>query len=383
VVQLTNQQNAAEEKKAAELVESSLIILACLGLGTIVTVILFGYLISRSISEPLGRTVELIEAVTAGDISLSIERDSKDESGKISAAASSMIRTLIGLAQEISRVIVAVKDRQLDQRGEAGKFRGIYAELIKGFNEVMDTIQELHDEAKRQRDEVMQFLNEGASVLYKVAARDLTVRVKGNYKGEYGKIKDALNLTTTNLNEALTQVAKASEQVFSTAAQISAGSQTLSQEASEQASSLEEVSSSLQGVASMTAQNAKNAKEARSISKEAENSVEDGVLSMMSLSEAIGLIKTSSDATARIIKTIDEIAFQTNLLALNAAVEAARAGEAGKGFAVVAEEVRNLALRSAEAAKNTSNLIQESTKNSERTVSLNQRSSKKGQLCHS
>jgi methyl-accepting chemotaxis protein len=96
-----------------------------------------------------------------------------------------------------------------------------------------------------------------------------------------------------------------------------------------------------------------------------------GVDSMSRLSDAIGRIKSSSDSTARIIRTIDEIAFQTNLLALNAAVEAARAGDAGRGFAVVAEEVRNLALRSAEAAGNTATLIEQSVKNSESGVALN------------
>jgi methyl-accepting chemotaxis protein len=121
----------------------------------------------------------------------------------------------------------------------------------------------------------------------------------------------------------------------------------------------------------MTRQNSENAREARSLSKSAELAVEHGVESMNRLSDAIGRIKASSDATAKIIKTIDEIAFQTNLLALNAAVEAARAGDAGKGFAVVAEEVRNLAMRSAEAAKNTANLIEESVHNSENGVNLN------------
>jgi len=113
----------------------------------------------------------------------------------------------------------------------------------------------------------------------------------------------------------------------------------------------------------MTKQNTLNAREASDVAEAARDSAQKGVESMKRMSSAINKIKTSSDATARIVKTIDEIAFQTNLLALNAAVEAARAGDAGKGFAVVAEEVRNLAQRSAEAAKNTANLIEEAVKN--------------------
>jgi methyl-accepting chemotaxis protein len=167
-------------------------------------------------------------------------------------------------------------------------------------------------------------------------------------------------------------VAVGAEQVTSAAGQISSGSQSLAQGSSEQASSLEEISSSLQEMAAMTKQNAGNATEAKGLTDGTQTSVVRGVDSMHRLSEAIDKIKASSDATAKIIKTIDEIAFQTNLLALNAAVEAARAGDAGKGFAVVAEEVRNLAMRSAEAAKNTANMIEDSVKNADNGVSLNQ-----------
>jgi methyl-accepting chemotaxis protein len=140
--------------------------------------------------------------------------------------------------------------------------------------------------------------------------------------------------------------------------------------ASEQASSLEETSASLEEMASMTRQNADNASQANSLMGEAKQVVAEGSGAMTHMATAIGEIKQSADETAKIIKTIDEIAFQTNLLALNAAVEAARAGEAGKGFAVVAEEVRNLAMRSAEAAKNTSSLIEESVKNANTGVDI-------------
>jgi methyl-accepting chemotaxis protein len=161
-----------------------------------------------------------------------------------------------------------------------------------------------------------------------------------------------------------------SEQVTSASGQVSSASQELAQGASEQASSLEETSSALEEMASMTRQNADNANQANATAKQAADLAGTGVESMKRMTEAIDKIKNSASETAKIIKTIDEIAFQTNLLALNAAVEAARAGEAGKGFAVVAEEVRNLARRSAEAAKNTADLIEGSQKNAEAGVTV-------------
>jgi len=161
-----------------------------------------------------------------------------------------------------------------------------------------------------------------------------------------------------------------SEQVASAALQISNASQQLASSSGSQASSLEEISSAMEEMSSTTKQNADNANQARAMVSQASTDAERGQQAILRLNEAICKIKSSSDQTSKIMRTIDEIAFQTNLLALNAAVEAARAGDAGKGFAVVAEEVRNLARRSAEAAKSTASLIENGSTSAENGVKV-------------
>lgn len=170
---------------------------------------------------------------------------------------------------------------------------------------------------------------------------------------------------TGPVNRIIGGLSAAGGQVASASGQVSSASQQLANGASQQASNLEEISSSLEEVTSMTRQNAENARKANGMAKQASEAADRGASSMERMNDAMQKIRGSATETAKIIKTIDEIAFQTNLLALNAAVEAARAGEAGKGFAVVAEEVRNLAMHSAEAAKTTAALIEDSQRNAE------------------
>ena len=176
----------------------------------------------------------------------------------------------------------------------------------------------------------------------------------------------ALTVTSESVNKGAIQVASASSLVSSSSMQLAEG-------ASEQAASLEEISSSLEELSSMTKRNAENAQSGKNTSAQARAAAESGAIEMERLQTAMGNIQQSSKEIAKIIKTIDEIAFQTNILALNAAVEAARAGEAGAGFAVVADEVRSLAQRSALASKETADKIEAASASSAQGVELSVR----------
>jgi len=281
----------------------------------------------------------------------------------------------VAMYETIRRELIASVKEAGATAAELDRFSGALSRIIQA--DIGLVLTALTESRKQQierlaRDEAKTILQEASDVLERVAERDLTARMEGEYRGEFAGVKAAFNRAVSNLEEVLAEVAAAASEVASASEEISSGSQALASGASEQASSLEEVTSSLQELSSMTRQNAASAKEARGLAEQARASADRGMASMRRLASAIERIKLSSDATAKIVRTIDEIAFQTNLLALNAAVEAARAGEAGKGFAVVAEEVRALAMRSAEAARNTAALIEESVENAEGGVALNE-----------
>jgi len=347
---------------------------------------------------------ELLRLLSNGNFEVLANENSGDEMfDQLAVVTNKTVGMIKSWTLELEKIIAGIRNGDLSARGNSDAFDGDWKRLVQGLNDLIEAftgplhlttdylkqisegnIPELitveykggFNEIKNSLNTCMKTINQliikdGGSVLQAAAEKDLAVRMTGEYRGVFKTMKDNINTLIENLDEALQQVAQSADDTTALTLEINEGSQVLANNSAEQASSLEEVSSSLHEMNSMAKQNAGNAKEGQHLAVSARESAGKGVDSMKRLSCAVGQIKDSSNKTAKIIKTIDEIAFQTNLLALNAAVEAARAGDAGRGFAVVAEEVRNLAMRSAEAAKNTAKMIEDSVNDSDNVVVIN------------
>jgi len=255
---------------------------------------------------------------------------------------------------------------------ESGIERERLEEQAKEFQSELDQkLTDMEQAFEASGAEQARVVEAMASALAVLAEGDLTVRMNPEEHPKYRQLLNDFNVAVENLAESMSQVKEAVEQMSSRTAEITSGSQALASGASDQVSRIEEVTANVQEFARTAQQNATDATATKSAAELAREFTEAGTKGMLRLTEAVGQIQHTSAETAAILRTIEEIAAQTNLLALNAAIEAARAGDAGKGFAVVAEEVRVLALRSAEASKNTSALIEKGIETANSGVAIN------------
>jgi len=296
-----------------------------------------------SVENTMSALKDVMQGLGSGDLSVRMSDDvEKLFRDQVNNAMSSIDQIIQQTGEVIARLAEGdfTQRMSVDARGDLNLLKG-------GINRTMNSLEVAIDET--------------VSVVTRIGKGDLTHNIEGDFHGSLAAMKEAINTTQTNLSYTVGQVRLSAENVASGTVEISSGNQDLSSRTSEQAASLEETAASMEQIASTVKLSADNAAYASQLVQETEQEAGEGA---MVVEQAIGAMERVSDSSGKIsdiITLIDGISFQTNLLALNAAVEAARAGEQGRGFAVVAGEVRTLAQRSADAAKDIKSLIDSTT----------------------
>ncbi len=385
--------DASEVMAERDSMMNSLRIMIVVGLAIVCAASLFG--IHRMVS-PVQKIVKVTENLKKGELNITENVKQKNEFGTIFNAIYGVSSTLNELVSDTTALTHAALSGDLAYRADPEKHQGAYKKILEGINGTLDAVIEPVEEASNVLVELSQgrldiamegdykgdhatikhalndtigalrsYIGELIEALDGMAEGDFSVSIDSEYLGEFLKLKTSVNTIAESMSSVLSEIRAAADQVSAGTIQVSGGSQAISQGAAEQAASIDELTASIGTIAGQTRENAVGANKASELSMAAKERALKGSEHMAKLQSAMTEINVASENISKIIKVIDDIAFQTNILALNAAVEAVRAGIHGKGFGVVAEEVRNLAARSAKAAKETEALIESSAEKAE------------------
>jgi len=341
IVETANAYGFEFRTQAEQSAVSSRTDLLMLAIAVAVVGMLLAFGIAYSFTKPIRHAMAISEQIAAGNFAVEIASRRRDELGRLLAS--------LDKTQSSLREMHAAKERD-----RAEQLAMLRAEVEDERRRNVETQTKVSEEQTR----VVQLLAEG---LETVSAGDLTVRLSDDFSDAYRQIRDDFNTTVERLHDTIAAIAVSTRDVAHTAGEISSSTTDLSRRTEEQAASLEEISASMEELATTVKRNAENAQQASTFAAGTREVADRGGAVVAQAVGAMSRIEESSRKISDIIGVIDEIARQTNLLALNAAVEAARAGEAGRGFAVVATEVRSLAQRSAQAAKDIKELITNSS----------------------
>jgi methyl-accepting chemotaxis protein len=368
IVNALTQESIEADKTFDETQSRTTQLSVAIGIAGALTALLLAFFITRSVTGPVQKIVHIANDIAEGNLSKAIDIRQKDEVGHLADAFRNMQSKISGVLKETDTLIRTVQEGRLDSRGNTETFSGGWRELMVGINILIDAFvspismtaayidriskgdipEKISEEYKGDFNRIKNNLNlliestnEVTRLAEEMAEGNLTLKIKK--RSERDQLMRALNAMIRRLHEVVINVKTASDTVASGSQHLSSAAEQMSQGTTEQASSAEEVSASMEEMSSNIRQNADNAMQTEKIAlKAAEDAREGG----KAVTETVTVMKD----IARKITVIGEIARQTNLLALNAAIEAARAGEDGRGFAVVASEVRKLAERSQKAA---------------------------------
>jgi len=337
-------------EEADKQVQSALTIIIIIALIALLAAVVIGFIIVRNLMKQLGGepdyAAHAVGKISAGDLSIDLALKAGDTSSLL-YSLKTMQDSLRAIVGEIKNIVEAAAVRgnfgvKMNLDGKAG--------YTKELSELLNQLSNITEAGIADVVHVSNALAKG----------DLTQTISKDYPGSFNDMKTGLNGTVENLKRLVSEIKDATDTINTASKEIAAGNSDLSQRTEEQASSLEETASSMEELTSTVRQNAENAKQANQLAIGASDVAGKGGAVVSQVVVTMDSINESSRKIVDIISVIDGIAFQTNILALNAAVEAARAGEQGRGFAVVAGEVRNLAQRSAAAAKEIKTLIGDS-----------------------